>query len=232
MKKAPAFQFYADDFIGGTQTMSHEERGFYILLLSLQWTKGGISPDDFIRLGRGIAQPSLTHVKSKFKLEKDGLLKNERMEEVRAEQTEFRINRSKSGKAGAYKRWHSHSTAIAQSMANTMAKHSSPSPTPIKYNECVESPFAIPEKLNKPEFVNLWNKWLEHLKQKRKTPTILAAEMQMKKLADMGIDRAIAALTFSITGNYQGLFEPNDRQDTKKPSDKMSEKEMLEAAMR
>jgi len=133
--KPPSFQFYADDFIGGTQTMTHEERGFYILLLSLQWTQGGISPDDFARLGRGIAQPSLTHVKSKFKLDQDGKLKNVRMEIVRSEQDEFRANRSKSGKAGADKRWHSHSTAIAQPMANGMAKHSSPPPTPLVERE-------------------------------------------------------------------------------------------------
>lgn len=128
--KPPAFQFYPDDFLGGTMTMNHEERGFYILLLCLQWTQCGISPDDFDRLGRGMAQPSVDHVKSKFDLGSDGMLRQHRLEKVRAEQSQYRANRSESGKAGAEARWHSHSTAIAQPMASGMAKNSSPSPSP------------------------------------------------------------------------------------------------------
>ena len=115
-------------------TMNHEERGFYILLLCLQWTQGGIAPEDFQRLGKGIAQPSLTHVKTKFKQDKDGCLKNQRLESVRAEQAEFRANRSKSGKVGADKRWHSHSIAIAQPIAND----SSPPPTPTPFIPTME----------------------------------------------------------------------------------------------
>ena len=128
--KPPAFQFYADDFLGGTMTMDHAERGFYILLLALQWTQGGISKQDFIRLGKGMAQPSLNHVRSKFKEGEDGLLRNQRMELERQKQADFRANRSESGKSGAAKRWHSHGSAITQPMANGMAKHSSPSPSP------------------------------------------------------------------------------------------------------
>lgn len=126
----PAFQFYADDFLGGTITMSHAERGFYILLLSVQWTQGGILPEDFNRLGKGMAVPSLNHVRRKFQIGADGLLKNARMEAERKKQAEFRENRSKSGLLGAKLRWHSHSTAITQPMASGMANDSSPSPTP------------------------------------------------------------------------------------------------------
>ncbi len=51
MNKAPAFQFYADDFIGGTITMSHEERGLYVLALCIQWGQGSLAHDDIERLG-------------------------------------------------------------------------------------------------------------------------------------------------------------------------------------
>lgn len=124
--------------------MSLEERGLYITLLCVQWNQGYVLEAEFIRYGSAIAQPSLSYVKSKFKLSPDGLYRNARMELVRAEQAEFRANRSKSGKAGADKRWHSdgsaiaqpwhsYSTAIAQPMANHMANDSSPSPTPTPY---------------------------------------------------------------------------------------------------
>lgn len=71
------------------------------------------------------------------------------------------------------------------------------------------SPFEIPENLKDNKFLGLWTKWLEHLKQKRKTPTILAGEMQLNKLSKMGLERAIAALENSISSNYQGVFEAN-----------------------
>ena len=100
------------------------------------------------------------------------------------------------------------------------------------YKEVSASPFQIPESLNNPKFVELWDKWLEHLKQKRKTPTILAAEMQIKNLSDMGIERAIAALQNSISGNYQGIYEPNQQKESKQPIEKMTKAQILAEAIR
>jgi len=128
--KPPAFQFYADDFLAGTFSMSNEERGLYITLLCRQWTQGYVTKEEMARLSTGMAQPLVSHVLAKFRETESGVFQNARMESERDKQAQFRANRSESGKAGADKRWHSHSTAIAQPMANTMAKHSSPSPSP------------------------------------------------------------------------------------------------------
>ena len=127
--KPPAFQFYADDFIGGTITMNHQERGLYILLLCLQWTQGKVTGDDIARLSSGMAQPLVSHVISKFEEVEPGVFQNARMEAERDKQTKFRANRSESGKAGADRRWHSHSTAIVLPLANDSSP--SPSPSPI-----------------------------------------------------------------------------------------------------
>jgi uncharacterized protein YdaU (DUF1376 family) len=96
--KPPAFQFYVDDFIGGTATMSHDERGFYILALCVQWSKGGINNDEFARLGRGLVEPSINHVKTKFEVGADGLLRNRRLEEERAKQKAFRERCAEAGR--------------------------------------------------------------------------------------------------------------------------------------
>ena len=40
--KAPAFQFYAQDFLTGTLHLTMEERGLYITILALQWSKVSI----------------------------------------------------------------------------------------------------------------------------------------------------------------------------------------------
>ncbi len=122
--RAPAFQFYADDFLSGVADMTQSEVGAYMLLLCAQWSRGAI-PDDQDRL-RLVAKGDVSaHVMSKFP---GG--KNQRMERERVKQEEYRANRSSSGKFGANRRWHSHSTAIAQPMANHMANDSSPSPSP------------------------------------------------------------------------------------------------------
>lgn len=103
--------------------MSLEERGLYVTLLCIQWSKGHITTDDVARLGSGMAELSRCHVLAKFEQGADGHFRNTRMEYERQKQADFRASRSESGKAGANKRWHSHSTAIVL----PMAKHSSSS---------------------------------------------------------------------------------------------------------
>lgn len=127
-------------------TMSFEERGFYITLLCLQWTKGHITDDDMKRLGSAMAQPSLSHVRSKFEMGSNGYLRNARMEQVRTKQDEFRANRSLSGKAGAAQRWHSHNTANGSAMAQPMANDSSPSPSPSPTPDSVSKPESAEAK--------------------------------------------------------------------------------------
>lgn len=139
INKPPAFQFYADDFLAGTFAMSNEERGLYITLLCRQWTQGHVTQDEMARLSSGMAQPLASHVFAKFKKAEDGLFKNERLELERSKQASFRANRSESGKAGAEKRWHSHSTANGKPMASGMAKHSSPSPSPSPKEDIASS---------------------------------------------------------------------------------------------
>jgi uncharacterized protein YdaU (DUF1376 family) len=151
-RKAPAFQFYADDFLAGTSDMSAEEVGGYIRLLCHQWTKGGIpnDPDRAGRMATLLGSPSLGYVLAKFSLCDDGMLRNERLEQVRAEQEAYKLRQASSGRNGAKKRWSKwqkdgdpngdpNGLAIATPMATPMAKawpeHSSPSPSPTPNKE-------------------------------------------------------------------------------------------------
>ena len=219
--KAPAFQFYADDFIGGTITMSHQERGLYILLLCLQWTQGKITADDIAHLSAETPQHSVFKVRSKFLVSEDGGLRNQRLEQERAKQAAFRVKKEEAGKAGAEKRWHNHSTPIvlpmANGMANGMANDSSPSPSPSPKEE--EEPkknrksfdvsaIEIPEALNTAGFLNAWDRWCDHRREMKKPLTKTSTEHQLKELAGMGESRAIAALHHSVKNGWQGIYEP------------------------
>lgn len=135
MRKPPAFQFYADDFLAGTASMTAEEVGGYIRLLCYQWSNGSI-PTDTNRSARiaGMAESSLSHVLAKFKIMADGKLCNERLEFERQKQNAFRMERAESGKKGAISRWCNGSATadiIAKPMAEGMAKNGSPSPSPF-----------------------------------------------------------------------------------------------------
>lgn len=133
--------------------MTLAQRGLYITLLALQWNQGFVSQDDFESLvgdGTAIAEPMAKRVLAKFAKGDDGHYRNQRLEVERRKQDAFRVNRSLSGKAGASKRWHSHSTAMAQPMAND----SSPSPSPSPKRE--SSSALAPAYAETPSWSEFW----------------------------------------------------------------------------
>lgn len=134
--RPPAFQFYADDFLGGVIQMTNEERGLYITMLCVQWSRGYVTKDDAKRLSGGMATLSLDHVLSKFESSENGQLRNSRLESERVKQTNYRENQAKQGKIGANARWRRHGDPILSPMAN----HGSPSPSPKETETETQSP--------------------------------------------------------------------------------------------
>lgn len=77
---------------------------------------------------------------------------------------------------------------------------------------------TIPAELDTPAFREAWSQWEQHRREKRQPlkPTTVAA--QMRKLAGWGVVRAVAALEFSITQGYLGIYEEKTNangQDTR-----------------
>lgn len=70
--------------------------------------------------------------------------------------------------------------------------------------------FKLPESLQTADFVAAWGEWAQHRKEIRKKLTPSTAEQQLKKLASMGAQRAIAAIHHSITNGWTGIFEPTE----------------------
>ncbi len=69
----------------------------------------------------------------------------------------------------------------------------------------------IPENLSGDDFSTAWSEWCADRKERKKTMTQRAMEMQLKELSVMGKARAIEAIRNSIRSGYQGLFEPNGK---------------------
>ncbi len=72
-----------------------------------------------------------------------------------------------------------------------------------------EEPIPIPQALDTPEFRQAWMTWLQHRKEKRNPVTPTAQKKQLKKLAEMGLKKALDSLDNSTTQSYTGLFEPS-----------------------
>lgn len=150
-KRAPAFQFYVDDFVGGVAAMSQAEIGAYILLLCHQWGNGQI-PTEKERAATIAKGPVSEYVMAKFP---DG--RNKRLEIVRQKRSKFiKVQREK-GRAGADARWHSQpiADAMADAIPNTCPKDASPTPTPSPTSSKDEVAALISELSSNPTYAGI-----------------------------------------------------------------------------
>jgi len=117
--KAPAFQFYASDFLSdlNVTTMTMAQRGMYITLLAYEWIEGSL-PSDLLKIrilcGNHPDFDSDWQVVMNCFIERDGRLYNNRLETERGNMIAYRERMSANGKKGAKTRWQSHSKAIAK----------------------------------------------------------------------------------------------------------------------
>lgn len=93
MAKDPAFLFYSADFMMGAMTLSMEQRGQYITLLSIMHQKGRLTKEEVEFVIGGNPSISLT---KKFKIDEQGNWYNERLEAEIAKRSEFTKSRRKS----------------------------------------------------------------------------------------------------------------------------------------
>lgn len=78
---------------------------------------------------------------------------------------------------------------------------------------------GLPDGLQDEIFRASWSAWCQHRRESRKALTATTRASQLAKLEKMGTARAIKALSHSIEGGYQGIFEPSpDRASTQSPT--------------
>ena len=206
--KAPAFQFYAQDFLTGTLHLTMEERGLYITLLSLQWSKGSIPKE---RLGLVIQRewedvPPL--VKEKF----DDLVefvRNNRLYQAKLKMDSFREKQRINGLKGG-----------RPIKSKTQSK---PKNIPIKSSSIEDRSKKIEVRKKKKEievelpfaseiFSETWDtflkmKWDAH---KFRYKSIASMKRQLSNLLELsGNDetKAIQILNQSIANQWAGIFE-------------------------
>lgn len=228
--KAPWFQFYPQDFMAGTRTLSNEQNGLYILLLCLQWTHGSVRLDEAKELAGRMNPERLARVLAKFVDDGHGNLKNQRLEFERAKQKAFREAKSEAGRAGMAKRWHSHNTVITPLSGGdnncpeepvTGDNYSSSlshiggkppiTPAPVAHERGpweVALGLDLPEPLRTEACLDWVRKWVAHRREIRKPvkPTML--QTQLDRWAHLHTPEKLAQLIeANIANGYQGVHE-------------------------
>jgi len=72
----------------------------------------------------------------------------------------------------------------------------------------------LPAPLNNPQFKTAWIDWQAYLKERHKPLTKQGAEKLLNRLSGDGSARAIAAINYSISQGYTGIYE-EDKKGTK-----------------
>lgn len=114
MAKDPAVLFYTGDFLTGTFTMTHEQKGKYITLLCLQHQQGHLSEKHML----SVCSAYDADIWCKFKQDDDGNYYNQRMEDESAKRCKY----TESRRSNALKK-DSISEAYTEAYAEHMPKH-------------------------------------------------------------------------------------------------------------
>ncbi len=122
--KAPAFQFYAKDFLVDTQLMSNAEVGAYVRLLAYAWVglpghSQATLPRDHGALARLVGESPAAFTRLWQAIEPcfeatDSSIRHRRLVRELEQQQAHAAERSEAGTRGALARWQQHGSAMAQ----------------------------------------------------------------------------------------------------------------------
>jgi hypothetical protein len=89
------------------------------------------------------------------------------------------------------------------------------SPSKSKTKKFDPKAIEIPQSLVNPEFESNWKDWIDHRRQIKKPMTELATVRLLKKFADWGSSRSIAAINHTIENGWVGIREPETNGKTR-----------------
>lgn len=209
-QKSPAFQFYAQDFLTGTASMSLQEVGAYIRLLAHQWHSGSVPEEanDRARLlgcARAQERELWKKVGKKFVLV-DGVYINERLEEERRKQTEYRRRQSDNGRASAEARRNHRANSGSTVVATVVEPSHQPLGQPNVNSSSSSSSSRTQEVTDSPTSKH------------RSVPTLVVGGAQYAKLLEThafvgSVLRVPKVLHAELLGKSGGAHREQDLQD-------------------
>lgn len=98
---------------------------------------------------------------------------------------------------------------MLRSRSDQSATKAQPEKEKIREETKTKNPPYPPLPFSSEAFRDAWEKWLEHMKQKRKRPTAASVEGQFREFLSWGESRSIAALIHSRAKNWASIYEPS-----------------------
>lgn len=223
MAKDPAFLFYYQDFLVGTDDFKNEEIGAYIRCLCIQAAKGGISENHM----KKICESPVVHnlIKKKFiYYPEEGVFRNDRLSEEVEKRKRFCESRGKNKKGKKHikiisKSYDQHmenedeNEIEEEDVFNTGGMGDSLKTENQKKNNMstAKDTEGIPLPFKSPAFASIWSEWLQYRKEariKNYTPTGLKRLFGWLTEMSGGDEKiAIQIVEQSLTKGWQGLFE-------------------------
>jgi uncharacterized protein YdaU (DUF1376 family) len=184
MARNRAFLFYPTDFLMGTMSLSHEDKGKYITILCFMHQKSKVKEDDIMTL---VGTLSL-QLKEKFIIDSNGYWHNIRLESETSKRERYIQSRRLNGIMGG--RPLKRKSAEKQSDKGNGLLHNA---MPV-----TQTPLHL-----------VFNKWVEYRKSIRKplkAQSVEGAFNRLKLLSEDDPARAESIVNYSIDNGYQGLF--------------------------
>lgn len=206
MNKAPAFQFYWQDFDHGTSRFTCEQVGAYLRLLIYSWDKNTL-PNDVEKLAdiAATTHETIEKILPKFCEKPDGTLFNKKLESVRAAQFLYRESRIKNAKTKKTKK---HPKAYAKH-SEAYAEHTEMSRDENEY----ENIFFKTKELEE-----AWEKFKNFRREKNRAFTKTSAETFIAKIlsdCDGNETEAANRLTTAIAADWLNAYpEKKDKPKT------------------
>lgn len=201
-------------------TMTNEERGAYISLLCLQWSKGFVTELDIQRMCLGMPTHCQSICQSKFAAGDDGHYRNKRLEKERTKQKE----RSEKQRDIANLRWKNHANALPEDMPDDAKAYAesvpeacfpSPSPTPIIHTPTPKSPWEVAHGIELPDSLRTQNcldavkLWLQYKSEKRESYKKTGLTAALTKWSREFTPAEFPSIVeHSIASGWKGLYRP------------------------
>ncbi len=201
-------------------TMTNEERGAYISLLCLQWSKGFVTELDIQRMCHGMPTHCQGICQSKFEAGDDGHYRNKRLEKERSKQKE----RSEKQRDIANLRWNKDANALPTHCREDADDHAesvpescfpSPSPSPIIHTPTPKSPWEVAHGIELPDSLRTQNcldavkLWLQYKSEKRESYKKTGLTAALTKWSREFTPAEFPSIVeHSIASGWKGLYRP------------------------
>ena len=220
------YQHHIGDYNRDTAHLSVTEHGVYRLLLDAYYVTESPLPADLpslYRICRALTKwekKAVESVSSTLFLKCGDRLTHKRVEvEIEIYRGRAESNKINGSKGGRPRKEKPNGFSVGSDWDSETEPKQNPNQEPVTSNhkpvsnnqvKPKQTPLTLP--FADEDFVDAWNDWINHRKEKKKPLTPTSIKIQLHKLEDMGVDRAIEAIDFSIANGYQGIFEPNKQK--------------------